>query len=74
MSDGSCIRVFQDPWVLGISEFKVIWNIGSDWNMCVADLITKSGCWNMERLEQVGTLSEVNVVLSIPLAHMGSRD
>ncbi|KAL6189123.1 hypothetical protein ACLB2K_040513 [Fragaria x ananassa] len=67
VSNGTNIRVFQEPWVLGIPEFKIEWKNGCDWNMRVNELISVSVLWDMHKLEQVATTEEVEAVLSIPI-------
>lgn len=43
VSSGKDIKVFNDPWVPGINEFRVAWKHGWPDQLRVSDLILESG-------------------------------
>ncbi|KAK9921713.1 hypothetical protein M0R45_030213 [Rubus argutus] len=74
VSNGENIKVFKDPWVPGIDGFKLNWKVGVDINIKVSDLLSGSGGWNIDMLNQVGTVQEQNAILDIPLVQSTSLD
>ncbi|PRQ37083.1 putative ribonuclease H-like domain, reverse transcriptase zinc-binding domain-containing protein [Rosa chinensis] len=74
VGNGSDIRVFIDPWVPDVEGFRVSYKDGMNMSMLVSELITANGEWNMNRLEQVGSVQEVEAILGLPIVHNGGCD
>ncbi|PRQ18658.1 putative reverse transcriptase zinc-binding domain-containing protein [Rosa chinensis] len=74
VGDGRSIKVFGDPWVPGLENFKLSSRNGVDSDMFVANLMVERGVWNLSLLEQIFSEQEREAILKIPLIRTGRPD
>lgn len=69
VGNGALIRVGRDKWVPSAPYFHVDRELDfSNANRVVADFITSHGAWDEEALRELFSPSEVDNILTIPLA------
>ena len=76
VGDGRSISVFNDSWILGLPNGKVISSFSSlDRSISVADLINHdSGCWKVDVIENSFFSFEAQKILAIPLCTSAQHD